>query len=1132
MKLKNRPWMMLTALGALATLLHWMVAHAGAAYRCIAPDGSTVYADMPCGANSQPQVLPTAPSRTKPALAPPRVGPPNSVFNGNSRPPPLSENERQTQALVCTTDKFNAYIRTLPRPLPEWDVRRLKYVEIANDCRRSLQLPDVVVQPSPPVKPPLSGATGDATAARFAQLTRSGSVDQIQAYLSTPGVDINERAGSVDDKALLDYAAELNQKAIAQWLIDHGALVDASQKLGRNRGLTPLHRAAMNDSAEVAELLLDHGAQINYHGPLGATPLILAVSNNKARTVDVLLAHGADITTLANVMTPIGLQLQTALTVATERGYTGIANALAAHAAAPNKQALTQAAMRADLDSVRLAMKHDELMHDIDTNSKNEALRFAVIGLDNLESRKQVIDLLVAHGANVNGDQEHASVTPVMLASTPESLQVLIADGATLKVDGSYGPVVQSLACNTLINDPSAVFTVLLAHGVDIAVIPKKGLNALECAVHLHRVDFELFLLNHGVPADLRDSAGRTAVYLAGDPATLAPLTQRGANVNVTDSHTDTPLSTALADGKSAQARLLLDAGANARVAPQHGEPPLNVAAKAGHLRTVMALLAKGADINAVNDYGDSALAGALELNPDAVAQYLIEHGANVNTRRRDGATPLHIAALHNNAALVALLLSRHADAAALDNDHLRADRRTTSLPVRSLFGSSGANGTPSPKDLAACAQVLAGPIPAGGVMDTSSIVAQDPSEDWRYYEQIADVRPIELSHRKYLLGVNADGPVYLALIDSEGVEDLVCEFGSNHRIMSVYERLTARAQRDFQSTSLESLKVVGVAGAQALLDASQSREHPIPLGADSDGALLGDVILARRDDVLRFYLDHGVDPDLGWVDHHPVDGTHALRWYDASIYTAAQRGSLDELRLLLEHSANPNGTGDVFHHPAIAWAVLNARMEVEQVLLQFGADPNIPPNTYAIAQTLDNISRSAVSVDDGLQAIHTLFVHGADPNPWIFIAFQNYARAKRRDDLLRWALNSKRGVKTEWIQSAFGTAGPADATTESLLRDALAFRDAAPCAANATAGELTTCLPNDLRATIGDLQFNDQQAQAWSKGLERRCHLRPLSPHVTAAGWFSYVLSDQTRAVCVLKAAQETHFTKRTAAR
>jgi ankyrin repeat protein len=81
----------------------------------------------------------------------------------------------------------------------------------------------------------------------LADLVKSGSIERLREYLSSPGVDINDRPGT--DEALLDYAAEHNQANVARYLIDHGARVDTIQTQGPNRGLTALHRAASVDAA-------------------------------------------------------------------------------------------------------------------------------------------------------------------------------------------------------------------------------------------------------------------------------------------------------------------------------------------------------------------------------------------------------------------------------------------------------------------------------------------------------------------------------------------------------------------------------------------------------------------------------------------------------------------------------------------------------------------------------------------------------------------------------------------------------------------------------------------------------------------------------------------------------------------
>lgn len=462
-----------------------------------------------------------APTTSQPmSRAPAEVlrSPPNAAVS-------YGPHELEVRALNCETSYYNAWIAGHRHPFPDRDTLTAKFVEIANACRAPLGLPPMVNKVPPEVKP-VDGSAGQGAMENFARLVRSGSVEAIRTYLSAPGVDVNERAaaGGVD-KTLLDYAAELDQMPIAQYLLENGARVDDPQVTGAERGLTPLHRAARAGAADMAGLLLAHGAEINAHGPLGNTPLMYAASSGSRSTVEVLLAHGADIATQNG-------HLQSAISIAAATGYTGLVDLIASRLPAPSEQALDQAAARADVPGMNLMMMHDALVHDVSEAEKQSALRLAVLaGTDDLLERKQVIDLLLAHGADLNDPGINSPYTrPVGLVETPTMLQFLITKGAALRIDGSYGPIVQALACGSQVKDPIGMFTVLLAQGVDIAAVPAKGEDALECAVRLHRLDFEAFLLNHGVPADLRDSYGHTAASLATDPAALQLLIDHGAD--------------------------------------------------------------------------------------------------------------------------------------------------------------------------------------------------------------------------------------------------------------------------------------------------------------------------------------------------------------------------------------------------------------------------------------------------------------------------------------------------------------------------------------------------------------------------------------------------------------------------
>jgi len=70
----------------------------------------------------------------------------------------------------------------------------------------------------------------------------------------------------------LMWAAAKNRLAAAKWLLEHGAKISRATFGGpsHGQGITPLHLAAENDFAEMAQLLLDHGADVtieedNYH---------------------------------------------------------------------------------------------------------------------------------------------------------------------------------------------------------------------------------------------------------------------------------------------------------------------------------------------------------------------------------------------------------------------------------------------------------------------------------------------------------------------------------------------------------------------------------------------------------------------------------------------------------------------------------------------------------------------------------------------------------------------------------------------------------------------------------------------------------------------------------------------------
>jgi ankyrin repeat protein len=400
------------------------------------------------------------------------------------------------------------------------------------------------------------GASSEALVA----LVNSGDIGKLKAYLSMPGVNVNDR--SENDQSLLDYAAEQNQTVVTRFLIDNGARVDAFQTQGPNRGLTPLHRAAMADAADVAELLLAHGAEVNVRGPLGITPLILAASNGSRRTAEILLSHGADISV------PTGHR-ETALSEATAHGHLDIVRLLLMHVTVPDTKGLNSLAARGDLEGLRLILLHDELVHDVDVASKDRVLRYVLVGGSNaLEDRKQMIELLLAHGADVDNRVDGApdTNTPIILASTPEMAALLLSHGANRKVPQSGSLLAQTFSCNSLVKDPVGMLNVLISHGIDLNAGAPGGVGPLSCAVRTNQPAVVEFLLAHGVPVDSADPNSRTALFAATDRPMIELLLKHGANINALDRFSRTPLAIATASGNTNLVAALTALGADAHM--------------------------------------------------------------------------------------------------------------------------------------------------------------------------------------------------------------------------------------------------------------------------------------------------------------------------------------------------------------------------------------------------------------------------------------------------------------------------------------------------------------------------------------------------------------------------------------
>ncbi len=157
----------------------------------------------------------------------------------------------------------------------------------------------------------------------------------------------------------------------------------------------------------------------------------------------------------------------------------------------------------------------------------------------------------------------------------------------------------------------------------------------------------------------------------AKDAAEVEQLLKAGTNADALDSTGEPILKTAIMQGNTEIARLLVENGADVNAADKDENSLLGKAAYMGDLEIVQLMIDAGADANAIMKTGSGSDPGinvpvlqeAVNGNNSEIVELLIAHGADVNqTETHLDLTPLHGAAWYNYTDIVQILLNNGAD--------------------------------------------------------------------------------------------------------------------------------------------------------------------------------------------------------------------------------------------------------------------------------------------------------------------------------------------------------------------------------------------------------------------------------------------------------------------------------------
>jgi ankyrin repeat protein len=233
---------------------------------------------------------------------------------------------------------------------------------------------------------------------------------------------------AVEISSTLFAAAERNCIDLATLLLDHGASVDARDRLGAR----PLSRAARSGRLEMVDLLLQRGAPINARDLAGATALYVAAERGQAEVVQRLLDKGAD-TELK------GRSGTSPVAAAAFAGRNHVVEMLLAHGADgraaddTGKPPVVYAAASGEIDIVRQLLTQAS---DVNARYANDlTLLMWASGPDQNVAEAQalqVVSYLIDAGAHID-DRDNRGRTALMIAAEgnhSEIAQLLLAHGA------------------------------------------------------------------------------------------------------------------------------------------------------------------------------------------------------------------------------------------------------------------------------------------------------------------------------------------------------------------------------------------------------------------------------------------------------------------------------------------------------------------------------------------------------------------------------------------------------------------------------------------------------------------------------------------------------------------------------